>query len=164
MAIASGMTAGAIIKWLHSRYSKPVVLLATVALLVGIVAQPALALQRFRVAIRSESSPVAMFRKALPARDDSTITFPMADIPPQEFPQEDRVVVIDNGDKFSKAQSQNWERKYAHYDRFEFRSSWAVHRYPFSLVDAFHGPRRIVVFQRKQPSVDSRDTDPEAVE
>lgn len=155
MAIAAGVTGGAIIEFLRDSYSLTVARVATAGLLFAIVLQPALALQRLEVALRPESSSIAQFKASLPPRDDSTVTFQMFLTPPEEYPPEDRVVVADFRDRFCAAQMKNWESTFEGYQRHEFHSPWAEHNYPFSHIDTTNGPARLVVFDRP----DSSETD-----
>ncbi len=155
MAIAAGATGGALIQSLRTRFSLPVAQMTATAFVVAIVVQPVMAFQRFSVATRKESSPMTAFKREMPPRDDSTVTYQMFNDPPEHLPDAERIVIVDYRDKFGAAQCDNWDRRLAEYTRYEFRSSWSEHDYPFSMIDAVHGPARLVVYEHP----DSSETD-----
>lgn len=152
LAIAAGATGGALLQYLRMQYSPRIAQLATVALVLGLVVPPTMAAHRFRIAIRPDSSPMTSLRTELPPRDESTLTFQMFDAPPNDLPDAERIVVVDYRDNFSAAQSDNWDRMFSDYDRTELRSTWSAHGYPFSIIDAVHGPARLIVYDRRDSS------------
>ncbi len=150
LAIAAGTTAGAIVTWASRRYTKPVVGLVAVGLLLGIIAQPAVTLFRFRGAVRIEAVPQIQYLRANAGRDLEPQVFLMNESPPSERIEAEQVVLIDHGDPFSRANEDRWEQLYAPYDRVEYRSPWSDFGYVFSTIDVYHGPSRYVVFTRPE--------------
>ena len=59
-----------------------------------------------------------------------------------------QIVLWDLGDPFSAEAAPRWERAIGSEPVLVLTSPWSRHGYPFSTVDLYHGPPRILVFER----------------
>lgn len=56
-----------------------------------------------------------------------------------------QVILIDFGDPFSKAGVDQWLQALGNRPSAEIRSPWSKRGYPFSTLDTYHGPARILI-------------------
>ena len=70
-----------------------------------------------------------------------------------------QVVLVNYGDPFSAGAEVRWRQLLGFAPSFTLISPWAMHGYPFSTVDVYHGPQRILVFERSTNSTSVAPSD-----
>lgn len=119
------------------------------------LAQPGLTLYRFALAVQQEHQPTGPARQAWhgpPQCEFKAIFFP-----PRRITC-DRVMLVDFGDPFSQQGMTRWMSVLESNGMQEFRSYWSQFGYPFSTIDVYHGPSRILVAEvRTEPRAGNAD-------
>jgi len=131
--------------WLAARL-RPVArgALAVGALLV-LFCPSVLALHRFReVQFRPARDPEGLAPVARQRR------VPLLEAPRPEDRDVDRVILTDLRDPFSRAAIERWRAFMAPAEELDIESSWSRHGYPFSTIDVYHGPTRLIVLTRRR--------------
>lgn len=109
------------------------------------VLQPAVVTARFATALRPDSSPWLALKRG-EALDVVGMAFafnrPEVNWPGRAFD----VAVVDFGDPFSADGRPRWAAYAEACPSRVYESSWARFAYPFSTIDVYHGPRRLLFF------------------
>jgi hypothetical protein len=110
------------------------------------LAQPVLTLYRFHEAENPYKwqEQLNSITKPIP-----TLVRPAYEPPrPADLASYQQIIVADYGDPFSAEYLPQWKKAIGCQPIAILESPWAKYHYPFSHVDAFHGPQRLLVFQR----------------
>jgi hypothetical protein len=147
LAIAAAGTAWTVVNWGRQRLSASSARLALLLFLALWFAQPLRTLYDFTQALGYRQVLRAQVASVLDERKKIEIictTFrPKPSV--REYPQ---VLLLDYGDPFSAEGVRQWRRFLGIPQVAEFRSPWSQRGYPFSTVDTYHGPPRVIVLKR----------------
>ncbi|HVJ81939.1 MAG TPA: hypothetical protein VNC50_12800, partial [Planctomycetia bacterium] len=112
------------------------------AALVFAAAQSSLALVRYRQAQRFHHSPLV----ALPARahQPDVLRLHAWQPPPANWDHAPALVISAFTDPWSARGLAEWTERLKGWDTRKFDSPWRAHGYPFSTVEVYHGPARVL--------------------
>ncbi len=144
-AIATGLAGRNLIRYFGSDWKRRTVFLAQILLTIAIVTQSAVAISRFRSIISASVSPYLLTDSILLANPNQSIYYSMHDGLPDEPVLPYVVILAGFGDHFSEAHEEAWLARYAEYTKKRIQSPWRLSGYPFSTVDVYHGPTKIII-------------------
>jgi hypothetical protein len=114
---------------------------ASVAILLATV-QSAITLGRYRQVQRFQHSPLV----ALPvrAREPDVLRLPALAPPPANWEKAPALVISAFTDPWSVRGLSEWTERLKGWEMRMFDSPWRAHGYPFSTVEVYHGPARVL--------------------
>jgi hypothetical protein len=159
LALAAGVTAWDLFRWMKRRQDVAVAHFLCLAFVTVWFFQPIQVLYHFREALDYPRQWNTQLRDHHFLRDHllrpvPTLFAHATDIyftnqPPESVVRGfDQVLLVDYGDPFSAEGVVRWRRILGCDPSFVLISPWSKHGYPFSTVDIYHGPARIYVFRR----------------
>jgi 4-amino-4-deoxy-L-arabinose transferase-like glycosyltransferase len=151
LALASGVMAWELFRWLKMRPKVVVARLLCVSMLAIWFFQPVQVLYHFRQTLgypqqftaRKQAPPFLPIRtfEVRSVNDIGSMS---------KTTGISQVILWDFGDPFSAAALPKWNAFLGGEPVLELRSPWFEHGYPFSTVDVYHGPRRAFLYQKPQ--------------
>jgi 4-amino-4-deoxy-L-arabinose transferase-like glycosyltransferase len=141
MALVAGASAWDV--WSRRKWPQ-VVLLAAVILW---LAQPVITIYRFNQTVNFPKVWVAQLNASLKAVPTAHVQLTQP-YNAEALGENKQVILWDYGDPLSAENLARYNKLLRAEPRFVLESPWSRHCYPFSTVDLYHGPRRILVFER----------------
>ena len=174
LALAAGVTAWDLFRWMKRRPNAAVARFLCITLIILCFFQPLQVLYHFRETLDYPRQLKAQLLRSPLLKPVPTVYLAAVCIYSIKQPSEsaamgyDQVLLRDYGDSFSAEAVVRWRQIFGCDPSWVFISPWSRHGYPFSTVDVYHGPRRIYVFQRSakpaNPAPLSPPTAPASVE
>jgi hypothetical protein len=148
LALASGVVAWELFRWMTNGRNAVVASFLGIGMLAIWFVQPVRVLFDFR---ETEDFP-RRYRASLfepPIEQTSASIVNLAENPSPDLTVTDhrQIILVDYGDPFSAESLERWKQFLNREPIFELRSPWSKHGYPFSTVDVYHGPPRVLGYQ-----------------
>ena len=156
MALAAGVMAWEVFRWLKNRRSATVAEFLCVSLVALWFFQPARVLYHFWETVDYPRQYVAgWLTPPFEPRGSLRICQCAFESPGSPGTERRQLILVDYGDPFSAEGLERWKQFLNREPVFELRSPWSKHGYPFSTVDVYHGPPLALGYLRLEMPVRS---------
>ena len=156
LALAAGVMAWELFRWLKGRRNAAVAEFLCVSLVALWFFQPIRVLYHFWETVDyPRQFRASWLTPPFEPRGGVMICLCAFHSPGSSGTDQRQIILADYGDPFSAEGLERWKQFLNREPVFELRSPWSKHGYPFSTVDMFHGPPRAIGYLRPEIPVGS---------